>query len=164
MLTFSFMCLPRKLNQEEIFLYTAELHYSKMNYVSNTLTLSTMKSIASAILESTGPLAKFPRTIFFNMKAGINQKLLNRNMETNMNNECPHWKENPCWNHEKSPVCCPCLIKDGGITEWITQYQWVHSGRLVCALCKLLSQESTQRCPEQMNLKVQVTDVNIRKK
>lgn len=39
------------------------------------LTLSTMKSMASAILESTGPLAKFPRTIFFSMNAGINQKL-----------------------------------------------------------------------------------------
>lgn len=34
-----------------------------------------MKSMASAILESTGPLAKFPRTIFFSMKAGISQKL-----------------------------------------------------------------------------------------
>ncbi|TNN65374.1 hypothetical protein EYF80_024410 [Liparis tanakae] len=33
------------------------------------------QSIASAILGSTGPLAKFPRTIFFNMKAGISQKL-----------------------------------------------------------------------------------------
>lgn len=49
---------------------------------THLLTLSTMKSIASAILESTGPLAKFPRTIFFSMKAGINQKLLSRNMET----------------------------------------------------------------------------------
>lgn len=43
--------------------------------LQSALTLSTMKSIASAILESTGPLAKFPRTIFFSMKAGINQKL-----------------------------------------------------------------------------------------
>lgn len=39
------------------------------------LTRSTMKSMASAILGSTGPLAKFPNTIFFSMKAGINQKL-----------------------------------------------------------------------------------------
>lgn len=51
-----------------------------MNHINNQLTLSTMKSIASAILESTGPLAKLPKTIFFNMKAGINQKLLNRNV------------------------------------------------------------------------------------
>lgn len=29
----------------------------------------------------------------------------------------------------------------------------MHSGRLVCVLCKLLSQESTQRRPEKMNLK-----------
>ncbi len=74
-------------DQEEAFLHTAVTHYSNMKHLSNTyaqtrpLTLSTMKSIASAILESTGPLAKFPRTIFFNMKAGINQKL-GRNMET----------------------------------------------------------------------------------
>ena len=49
---------------------------------SGKLTLSTMKSIASAILGSTGPFEKFPRTIFFNMKAGINQKLDNRDEKT----------------------------------------------------------------------------------
>lgn len=39
------------------------------------LTLSTIKSIASAIFGSTGPLAKLPSTIFLSMNAGINQKL-----------------------------------------------------------------------------------------
>jgi len=38
-------------------------------------TLSTMKSIPSAISGSRGPDAKFPRTIFFSIKAGISQKL-----------------------------------------------------------------------------------------
>lgn len=34
-----------------------------------------MKSMASAIIGSTGPEEKFPKTIFLSINAGINQKL-----------------------------------------------------------------------------------------
>lgn len=42
------------------------------------LTLSTMKSMASAIIGSTGPDEKFPRTIFLSINDGISQKLLKK--------------------------------------------------------------------------------------
>lgn len=127
----------------------------------SALTLSTMKSIASAILESTGPLAKFPRTIFFSMKAGINQKLRGHGHENKRNREryTLRWWTSVLFNSKNSlPVCGPGLIEDSGITEWVAQHQRVHSWRLVCVLCKLLRQESTQRGSEQMDLKVQDTN------
>lgn len=127
----------------------------------SALTLSTMKSIASAILESTGPLAKFPRTIFFSMKAGINQKLQGHGHENKRNREryTLRWWTPVLFNSKNSlPVCGPGLIEDSGITEWVAQHQRVHSWRLVCVLCKLLRQESTQRGSEQMDLKFQDTN------
>lgn len=56
-------------------IFINDVTYESMFHEHDLLTLSTMKSMASAILASTGPLAKFPRTIFLSIKAGINQKL-----------------------------------------------------------------------------------------
>lgn len=122
-----------------------------------------MKSMASAILESTGPLAKFPRTIFFSMKAGINQKLRRHDRKKKKKKANPvvnvHAEVNLCSIQLFFflPVCGPSLVEDSGIAEWIAQHQWVHSRRLVCVLCKLLRQESTQRGSEQMDLKIKAT-------
>lgn len=119
------------------------------------LTLSTMKSIAFAILGSTGPLAKFPKTIFFSKKAGMSQKLGSDRGQA-WDNSKP--TKETVWadfseNRWASPVRCPRLVKDGGVAERITQDQRVDSGRLVGALCKLLSQEPAQGSAEQVDLR-----------
>lgn len=122
------------------------------------LTLSTMKSMASAILESTGPLAKFPRTIFFSMKAGINQKLRGHGRKSKRS-DCsePLFHSTAFYPSLYVPVCSPGLVEDSGVAEGVAQHEWVNPGRLVCVLSKLLRQESTQRGSEQMDLKIKDT-------
>lgn len=120
-----------------------------------------MKSMACAIFESSGPFAKFPRTIFFNTKAGISQKLNQEGKKKNRKKApvvsvqgitCTAAQHGSARQTNNVPVCCPCLVKDGGITEGVAQNEGMHSGRFVRALGKLLCQKAPQRSPKYMHL------------
>jgi hypothetical protein len=62
----------------DLLLHVHRKSQGKCSRMVMILTLSTMKSMASAIIGSTGPEEKFPKTIFLSINAGINQKLQNK--------------------------------------------------------------------------------------
>lgn len=71
--------------------------------------------MASAIWGSTGPLAKFPRTIFLSIKAGINQKLRKKGCKSGIVGISG--KEVDNIKGRTLPVSSPCLVKNGCIAE-----------------------------------------------
>lgn len=51
-----------------------------------------------------------------------------------------------------SPVCCPCLVEDRGVTESIAQNQRLHSGWFMGVFSKFLSKEASQGSTKEVNL------------
>lgn len=85
-------------------------------------TLSTMKSIPSAISGSRGPDAKFPRTIFFSIKAGISQKL--KQKSDRCNNIFKHQWLNIMMLYCKCFLSLhrPCVLTSNSILEETSSY------------------------------------------